>query len=155
MSREAGWGTRLAIEDVSIPSVGKRRLQLVISPARSEGVAWEIRRFGDEWTLYRSRVAKAWPIKLRGYEAVSIASNVLSSFFSRVVKLSLPISPDLSNSGGLDGTIMQLALFGDLSSECRFQWWSRSAPKWKRLTEIASEMAATFSAAQAAQSTES
>jgi hypothetical protein len=59
---------------------------------------------------------------------VPIGAGVLASFFARVVSLSLPIAPYLIEMGGADGAIFQLAVFGDLNSEWRLQWWSEPPP---------------------------
>ena len=147
-----GTEARLATDDVSAQGIGQRRLQVIVCPSFNESRAWEVRQFQSEWKLYRPRVVAPWPtVKLRGYDLVQIDSLVLSSFFSRIVKLSVPISPDLRGGGGCDGTVTQLAIFGDLLSECRFQWWSQPPPKWKTLVEVASEMIAAFSAAEESQ----
>ena len=148
--------TRPAVSDVVAPGIGLRRMQLVVCPSFCEASAWEVRQLQGDWSLFRSQVVTPWPnLMLRGYERLSIDSATLSEFFARIIKLSLPISPDLSGTGGADGTIWQLAAFGDIFSEWRFQWWSRPPARWKRLGEIAMEMAQVFSSAEPVRSTES
>jgi hypothetical protein len=144
---------RLATNDVHVRGIGSRRLQLIVFPSFAESRAWEVRQLQKDWKLYRSRVIGDWPsVKLRGYDPLPIDPVVLSSFFSRVVSLSLPIAPDLSGWGGLDGTVTQLAVFGDVCSEWRFQWWSQPPSNWAPLTAIATEMEETFAAAEECQS---
>lgn len=52
--------------------------------------------------------------------------------------------PDLSGMGGADGSNYELAVFGDLYSEFRFQWWSEPPAEWKPLVTIATEMIKAF-----------
>jgi hypothetical protein len=85
---------------------------------------------------------------LVGFEPLVADTSILERFFERAAGLSLPISPDMSGAGGLDGTVTQLAVFGDLFSECRFQWWSEPLAHWRPLTDLAAEMLATFAAAK-------
>jgi len=70
----------------------------------------------------------------------------LRAFFDRLTSLTLPIAPDLSNLAGADGETTQLALFGDLHSHVRFQWWSDYPPAWEPLVTIAKEMLSAFGA---------
>ena len=49
---------------------------------------------------------------------------------------------------GLDGEIHQLAIFGDMWSELRFQWWSEPPHTWRPLVEISAEMIKSFSEAK-------
>jgi hypothetical protein len=42
----------------------------------------------------------------------------------------------------------QLAVFGDLWSSWRFQWWSEAPAAWRPLVAIAEEMIAAFAAAE-------
>jgi hypothetical protein len=58
--------------------------------------------------------------------------------------LTLPIEPLFNDMGGLDGASFHLALFGDLHSEVRFQWWSDPPPQWGPLIEISNEMIEGF-----------
>ncbi|HVF74577.1 MAG TPA: hypothetical protein VM938_05970, partial [Acidimicrobiales bacterium] len=84
-----------------------------------------------------------------GYDPVPFESDRLAAFFQRVATLTMPIGPDLSGYGGCDGTMYQLAAFGDLFSACRFQWWSSWPPHWQPLVDIASEMIEAFTDAEA------
>jgi len=99
-------------------------------------------QLGAEWHLYESEVVQSSPeIQLLGYRSLTVGSDVLASYFGRVVALSLPVSPDLSSHAGVDGTTTQLAVFGDVDSGWRFQWWSESPPQWQPLVALAREMA--------------
>jgi hypothetical protein len=124
---EAAWERaasepRLALTDVFARAIGLRQLQLIICPSFEEGRCWEVRQREDEWRLFRSEIVAEWPaIQLVGYQPVPIADGLLSSFFARIVSLSLPVSPHLNSIGGADGTIHQLAVFGDMHSEWRLQ----------------------------------
>lgn len=138
---------RAAAENAHACGIGLRRLQLIVCPSFGESCAWEVRQLEEEWWLFKSRVVAPWPaVQLLGYDPVLFDPIALSSFFKRVVNLTFPISPDLSGMGGLDGTVTQLAVFGDLFSELRFQWWSEPPPHWKPLTKIAAEMLEAFEA---------
>jgi hypothetical protein len=83
-------------------------------------------------------------LNVQGYEPVDFESSQLRTYFERLTSLSLPVAPDLSNMAGLDGTVTQLALFGDMWSQVRYQWWSEHPPGWAPLVQIAHEMLATF-----------
>ena len=138
--------TRLAIRDVHARGIGQRRLQLIECPSFGHGQAWEVRQSVD-WCLYRSKVVGSRPeVRLVGYDAIAIESDLLSSFFNRAVSLSLPIAPFLSDRGGADGDITQIAIFGGFS-ESRFQWWNDSPPEWKPLVDLAAEMLDVFKVA--------
>ena len=157
---EAAWeqartAVRPATADVVAPCIGMRRLQLVVCPPFSEAAAWEVRQLEQQWTLYRSRVVARRPdVHLLGYDPVRIGPEVLSSFFTRVTELTLPIAPDLSGMVGLDGTVTHLAVFGDMWTGWRFQWWSQSPPQWQSLVGLADEMAKAFSDADPLPSTQ-
>ena len=138
--------TRAAADDVHVRGIGFRRLQVISCPSFDKSRAWEVRQLDDKWSLYESNVAESWPmIQLVGYNLVSNSSTVFASLFSRLAALTIPLSPDLSGMGGLDGTMTQLSIFGDLYSAWRFQWWSQSPVLWKPLVELANEMIDTFS----------
>src|SRR5258708_6460756 len=93
---------RPAVCDVHAPGIGHRRLQLIVCPSFEEGQAWEIRQLEKEWSLYRSEVVESWPnVQLIDDRRIPIEPGVLSSFFSRVIALSLPIAPDLNDTAGL------------------------------------------------------
>ncbi len=140
--------TRSATDDVNVRGIGFRRLQVIVCPSFEDSRAWEVRQLEDEWWLYESDVVQSRPtIQLVGYNLISMDWEVLASFFKRIVSLSIPVSPDLSGGGGLDGKVIQLAVFGDLYSEWRFQWWSQSPTHWKPLIDLANEMIESFSAA--------
>jgi hypothetical protein len=141
--------TRPAADDVCAAGIGVRRLQLIVCPSFGESRAWEVRQSDREWWLFGSRVAAPWPaVQLVGYEPLAADPAVLSAFFERAAGLSLPIAPDLGGMGGVDGTVSQLAVFGDMFSECRFQWWSQPPAHWRPLADLAAEMLAAFAAAR-------
>ena len=133
--------------NLSGPGIGIRRLQLVVLPSFQKGRAWEIREQAEAWTLYRSEaIQKGLSATLVGYEPVAVDGDTLKAVFQRVTTLSLPLKPDLSQHAGADGTLTQIAVFGDLYTEWRVQWWSRSPSQWKPLADLAEEMIALFSA---------
>ncbi len=141
--------TRPAESDVCAHGIGLRRLQLIVCPSFEEPHAWEVRQRDLDWRLFESHVVSDWPpVQLIGYEPLVAETSTLKRLFESAAGLSLPISPDMSGSAGADGTVIQLALFGDLSSECRFQWWSNPPEQWRPLTDLAGEMLATFAAAK-------
>jgi hypothetical protein len=141
--------SRPAASDVHVRGIGLRRLQLIVCPPFGGDRAWEVRQRQEQWWLFASRVVAPWPaVQFVGYDPVPFDPAVLSSYFARIVALTLALSPDLSGWGGADGTISQLAVFGGLFSEWRFQWWSQSPPQWQPLVAIAGEMLAAFSAAE-------
>ena len=140
---------RNAVDDICARGIGHRRLQLIVAPSFEKGCAWEIRQLEDKWTLFRSEVlGEGTPIALRGYELISVEGSTLHRQFRKAISLSFPLEPDLSNRFGCDGTIFQLAVFGDAFTECRVQWWSDPPPQWRPLADLALEMIAIFSAAK-------
>lgn len=129
--------------------LGIRRLQIVVCPSFEPGRAWEVRQSGD-WALYASTVvSEEWEPALIGYERVSFSSERLAALFGDLISTSLPLAPDLSGGGGLDGTRYELAVFGDLSSEWRLQWWSKWPVSWSPVIEQALAMDHEFAAARA------
>jgi hypothetical protein len=141
---------RPAVCDLDMPGIGERRLQLIVCSSfeYDEEPAWEVRQLQQEWWLFRSDVVESWPnVELVEYRPIVLEAAVLSSFFSRVTALSLSIRPDLETDG-LDGEIWQLAVFGQMESACRFQWWSASPAQWKPLADLAAEMRDAFTAAE-------
>ena len=139
---------RPVVCDVELPGIGERCLQLILCRENEDSPAWEIRRFEEDWWLFRSEIAASWPnIELIDYRPIPVEPGMLSSFFSRVIALSLPIAPDFETEG-IDGDIWQLAVFGLMESTCRFQWWSQPPRNWKLLADLAAEMLHAFSAAE-------
>jgi hypothetical protein len=147
--REAAWNkarTEPRSPTRDVPVDGARRLQLIPCPAFTDGCAWEIRRCDDDWLLYRSRTMDSPSgLLLIGYEQQTFGAASLASFFNRIVALRFPAGPLLAPWGGADGTTWQLAIFGDLYSECRFQWWSCYPPAWHPMVQLAEEMLTAFS----------
>ena len=128
--------------------IGSRRLQLIIAPSFEDVSVWEVRERGDEWQLVRPLVAAREPVLMVvGHELVPFASSALAAYFERVTAIHLPLRPDLSSLGGADGTMYELAVFGDLHSEWRFRWWSRAPEQWQPLVGLAAEMQTAFTAA--------
>ncbi len=112
---------RSIAQEVHVPGIGVRRLQVVFVPSFEDGFAWDMRAVGLTWKLFRS-VASSDEDMLSGYEEMDAGSDMLRSYFERLQVLTLPIGPLLNDMGGVDGTTYHLALFGDLYSEARFQW---------------------------------
>lgn len=135
------------VEDVFVPGIGARRLQVVFAPSFEQGFAWEVRILGSTWSLFRSAVSNDGPsglAKLTGYEELDCSEDLLKGYIEKLWALTLPIGPLRNNMGGADGTSYHLALFGDLLSEVRFQWWSESPPQWEPLVVTANDMIETF-----------
>jgi hypothetical protein len=133
--------------------IGVRRLQLIVLPSFKQASVWDVRQVwaperGQEWQLIRPRVIATLPeLLVVGHDSVAIPSAALAAFFERVTSLSLPLCPDLSGRGGLDGTRYELTVEGDLSSRWRFQWWSDGPVQWSPLVQLAEEMCAVFALA--------
>lgn len=127
---------------------GDQRVQLVRLPSFSPPGFWEVCQRGEEWLLYTATVVDPdWSaLAVRGYEPVAFPAGRLKAFFDRLVALSVPVMPHLNDMGGADGTVTRLALFGDMWSQVRFQWWSDHPPGWSPLVEVAEEMLAAFGA---------
>jgi hypothetical protein len=140
---------RSAYADARARGIGLRRLQLIVAPPSFEEVSvWEVRQ-GREWQLICPRIVEIEPaLRVVGHEVVPFPSAALAAYFERVVSLTLPIRPDLSGHGGADGTVYELAVFGDLYSEWRFRWWSNWPAQWGPLVELAAELHAAFAAAR-------
>ena len=148
---ERAWTTPRAITtNIHGFGIGERRLQLIVLPAFRTGHAWEVRRLDEQWMLYRSEILVQLPLEVQlvGYEQVPMERKTLRSFFERLTALSISLEPDLSGRRGCDGTLTQVAVFGSLLSEWRFQWWDDAPAKWKALTDLAAEMLAAFLSAE-------
>ncbi|HQR09231.1 MAG TPA: hypothetical protein PLN21_20585 [Gemmatales bacterium] len=136
---------RPANQDVFAHGIGQLRMQLIVCPSFEEPVAWEIRQGSDGWKLYRPKVLHPWPnVQLVGYDATPFPSERLASFFHSVTSITMPITPDLTGNIGLDGTIFQIAIHGDMFSSWSFQWWSEPPNQWSSLSNIVSEMLMAF-----------
>lgn len=135
-------------QDAHARGIGLRRLQLIVAPSFEQVSVWEVRQ-GREWQLIRPQVVEPESaLRVVGHEVVPFASSALAAYFERVTSLTLPLRPDLSGHGGADGTLYEFAVFGDLYSAWRFQWWSDWPEQWRSLVELADEMHAAFSAAR-------
>jgi len=132
---------------------GRPRIQLVRLASFSAPTFWEICEYGSEWKLYTSTVVDPdWTkLTVRGYEPIKFDGRKLKTYFKRLTALTLPIAPELRSLGGLDGTITQLALFGELSSQVRYQWWSDHPPGWKPLVKIVDQMFKAFGGSEGAE----
>jgi hypothetical protein len=147
---------RPADSDPHARGIGMRRLQLIVSPSFETPSVWDVRQVwdtqrGHEWRLIRPRVVESEPALLvTGHDVVPMPSAAVVEFFERVTALTLPLRPDMSGSGGADGTLYELAVNGDLYSGWRFQWWSDWPEQWQPLVELAEEMHAAFSSCRSA-----
>jgi hypothetical protein len=126
---------------------GQQRIQLVRLPSFSLPEFWEVCQRDPEWVLYSATVVdRDWcALTVKGYEPVEFDRGKLKEYFERLTSLTIPVAPDLSNMAGLDGTVTQLAIFGDMWSQVRYQWWSEHPPGWTALVGIVDEMLAAFS----------
>ncbi|HZZ80816.1 MAG TPA: hypothetical protein VFE62_20100 [Gemmataceae bacterium] len=149
---EAAWDAvltkpRPAHSEPHARGIGLRRLLLIIAPSFETASVWDVRQ-GQEWQLVRPNVSQSEPtLMVVGHDIVSIPSSVLIDYFERVTALTLPLRPDLSGTEGADGTLYELTVVGDLSSQWCFQWWSDWPEHWRPLVELAEEMHAAFTAA--------
>jgi len=138
---------RPAADDLPVEGIGDRRLQLIVIHQFQESHCWELRKTGDDWLAYRSKVIGNFPpVSLQGYERLPMDSEIISDLFRQWIQVSIPLEPDLRGMNQRDGTLYQLTLFGDLFSECRIQWWEKPPPQWLSLADLANEMIALFSA---------
>ena len=129
--------------DVFARGIGVRSIQLVRMPSFVDGYSWDVRQRGNKWTLYRGVIPPDVRC-VRGLARLDADSDTLASFFDDICNLNISLKPDLSSMGGCDGATFQLALFGDLFSEWRIQWWSDAPSQWKSLVAIADRMMAHF-----------
>jgi hypothetical protein len=90
-----------------------------------------------------------YALTVQGYERVEFDDDRLQAYFDRLTSLAMPVGPDLSGMTGLDGTVTELALFGDKWSQVRYQWWSEHPPGWTPMVHIVDEMLAAFGGAAA------
>jgi len=151
-AEEADWERvrtqpRPARSDPHARGVGRRRLQLIVAPSFEQAWVWDVRQ-SREWQLIRPQVVVTEAeLMVVGHDVVPFAPAALATYFERVTSLTLPLRPDLSGCGGVDGTTYELAVFGDLYSEWRFRWWSDWPAQWRPVVDLAEEMHAAFTAA--------
>ncbi len=139
---------RALVHSSVAPGTGRLLLQIVESASFEGTRVWEVRQTFDGWQLQRPEVVQTWPeFWIVGCNPVPFDQATLADYHRRITSLTLPLAPDQSGMGGLDGTSHQLACFGDLFSQWRFQWWSTHPPQWQPLVDIANEMIEGFSAA--------
>ncbi len=143
----AQWVSRGLSQDVDVPGLGGRRVRVMYVPSFTKGYSWDIRILGAEMRLFYSEVVSCYngSSVLRGYHEIQSNPEILARLFQRLLKVSLPIGPDLSGQGGLDGTLFRLSLFGDLSSKVSFEWWCEPPAQWGELGALVSEMIEIFS----------
>lgn len=133
-------------EDVCLPSIGLRKLQLAIVPSFEPGYSWDVRELDGAFRLFRSNVVVEpidEPLRLRGYTELEAGSDELLRFLGRISSMSLRIAPPSDDTAGLDGTTYHLALCGG-GSESRFRWWEEPPAGWEQLGLIAREMIERF-----------
>ena len=131
-------------DDIHLPTHGQIRYQLLCAPSFDPGYAWHACEAEPHWRLYRSQViTERLQTRLIGLEELA-APHDPQTFFARLQMISMPIAPLYNNMAGTDGTMYELALFGDLHSQVRFRWWSDPPPHWQPLVSIAEEMLALF-----------
>jgi hypothetical protein len=124
---------------------GILRIQLIVMPSFVEDRAWEVRQNQQRWCLCCPRVIEPGSDSLlAGAELVSFESRRLEDFYRRLLALTIPLGPGLDNFGGADGSLFQLAVFGNDEPQVRFQWWSVAPPQWQPVVAIVSEMIQGF-----------
>lgn len=135
-------------DDVFIPAIGLRRVQVAYAPSFEQGFAWEIRELQGNFSLFQSHIVEVcFYFKLKGYQRLDVSSDVLQDYLHRLCQISLSISPTFNGMHGLDGTTYQLALFGDMHSNVRFVWWSEPPEQWRALVGLTGKMIEEFSIA--------
>jgi len=135
-------------DDVYVPAIGLRRVQVAYAPSFEQGFAWDIRELDGSYSLFRSHIAvDSLHAKLKGYQQLDTSSDALKDYLHRLRQISLSISPTFNGMAGLDGTTYQLALFGDMHSNVRFVWWSDPPAQWKELVGLTEKMIEEFSKA--------
>jgi hypothetical protein len=138
---------------VSIPGIGIRRAQVIMTPSFSPGAAWEIRERRETLRLYRSEVVlhlgREW--KLLGYDEVELSSSELRLYLDRLWKIEIPAGPSLNGMSGVDGVSYELALFGDLQSEIRLRWWMEGPEEWQPVIGVVMGMIEKLRAAKVRQ----
>jgi len=145
--RRVDAGVRELTEDVFIPGLGCRRIQLVYAPSLKPGYSWDLRELNNVYRLYFSKIVMEGDQrqrKLSGYGELEVDIETLMHFVGKLSTIAIPIAPDLSGIRGFDGTLYQLGFFGDLRSEVRFQWWEEGPAHWQSLIAIADEMVNGF-----------
>jgi hypothetical protein len=137
------------LPDLPVRAIGSGtpRIQIINSLAFQPASFWEVCQSGSNWILYTARVVALWnpgPLRVQGYERVTFPGEELERYHRRLVSLSLPVAPHLNGLVGLDGSVTQLTLFGDLHSTIQFRWWSDPPPGWIPLVQVVNEMMAAF-----------
>lgn len=137
------------LSDQRASGSGAQRIQLIHLPSFEKPSFWEVCEIDKQWVLYTAEVMlPSWKaLMVQGYERVEVSSESLRGWYEQLCGLQLAVCPDQSEMAGADGVITQLALFGGLYSECRFQWWSTHPPQWDAMVEIATAMLDEFTLA--------
>lgn len=103
-------------EDVQVPGIGIRRVQIIVMPAFSAWFSWDIHERDGCLRLYRSSVEVKAPssaLSLLGYDELEFKSRELRRYLDRIWSVSIPLRPDLSERQVRDGVGYELVLFGD------------------------------------------
>lgn len=141
--RKAKMECRGITEDVYIAGIGLRRIQIAHLPSFFDGCSWAVRQLGQDWFLYRSTIQESTN-SLIGYDRLLSNSGRLKDMFDNLCSIEMPIAPDLSGLGGLDGESFELAIYGDMSTSIRVSWWCNPPAKWQPLATTATDMIANF-----------
>jgi hypothetical protein len=92
------------------------------------------------------RVTASWRLSWGGDQrGVSIFFTCMQSMWCRLSTAKVDRVGHKCEDGGI---YTSRAVFGDLSSGWRFQWWSEWPEQWRPLVELAAEMHAAFTAAR-------
>ena len=137
---------RFPDQDFFSPVIGGGlRMQLIVCPSFEEAKAWDITMKPDGWSLFRSRVVQTYPeVLLQGYDLLLFQSDRLKEYFESITSLSLPLTV-VGESGGLDDTSFQFAVFSGPGYSWRLHWWEDPLPQWYPLIKIVDDMILAFS----------
>jgi hypothetical protein len=137
-------------EDVPVPGIGLRRVQVIVVASFSPSFAWEIREGGGSLRLYRSDVVGNTPrgLGLLGYDELEIRTGELRQHLDRLWTASISSGPTLNGMACLDGVGYELALFGDMHSQGRFKWWEEGPEQWRPMIDVVMEMIEAFKGAR-------
>lgn len=120
-------------------------MQVIVLPSFVEPRAWEVRQNQRQWSVCCPRIVEpGLDAALAGADLLSFESERLENFYRRLLALTLPLGPGLDDFGGADGSLFQLAVFGNGEPQMRFQWWSVPPPQWQPMVAIAKEMIQGF-----------
>jgi hypothetical protein len=132
-------------DDVHIPRLGRRRVQVVVAPSFEQGYGWDLWTTDGAWRVFLSRVVTGeWPGRLSGYEELVAPGARIQQHFEQLCAVSIPMLPLLNQMVGLDGTYSMLMIAGDLYSALRVAWWSEYPAHWQTLVQQTDELVATL-----------